>query len=206
MATKMTKPGVSTRVYKLTATCLFTLSCLILCMSCYDYAKALSVDDLAKVSLQNILQSNHARQQIGLDADISVQKQILQYMVWPNQRLKAQAVLKGFLQQHVSFNPYDSAQLLPLLSLQVQTNTSMDEKLWTLQRSIKLAQWQDSLRPLLARHCILYRLSIHSALRQECGRVIAELPWRSRPNYLAKLLGVDRPTLEQALSGVREIK
>ena len=206
MVSKMTIPAVSRKVCKLTTTCLFTLSCLILCFSCYDYANALSAKDLAKVSLQNILQSNHSRQQIRLDADISVQKQILQYMVWPNQRLKTQAVLMSLLQQHVSSSPYDSTELLSLLSLQAQTNDFMDEKLWTLQRSIKLAQWQDSLRPLLARYCILYRLSIQSALRQECGQVISELPWRSRPDYLAKLLGVDRSTLEQALSSAKEIE
>jgi len=202
----MTILGVSSRAYKLAATCLFILSSVILCMSCYDYANALSDDNLSKVSSKNILLGNQLPQQTNLTAGIAEQKQILQFMVWPNQRLKAQAALENLLQRQVEFSPYDNAGLLPLMSLQAEINSSIDEKLWTLQRGIKLYQWRANLRPMLARHCILYRSSIQPPLKQECDHVIAQLPWQSRVSYLARLLGVDQLTLEQALARARQAK
>ena len=198
--------GESARVYKQITTCLLVISSVVLCMSCYEYARALSDDDLNRVSLINVLQSNQSKQQLKLNAEIEVQDQILQFMVWPNERHKTQEVLESLLQQKMNTNPYDHTGILSLLSLQAEINRPTDEKLWTLQRGIALNQWQKSLRPLLARHCILYSSSIQPPLSQNCDSVIARLPWQTQVGHLAKLLGVDQPTLEQALARVRAAK
>ena len=199
-------PAQIPRAYELAASCLFTLIFIVLGLSSYDYAKALSNGNFNRVSAQNILLGMRSRQGINLDAEIVVQEQTLQFMVWPKQRLKTQTKLKNLLQQQVNRDPYGSTSLLPLVSLQAEINSSMDEKLWTLQRSIKLNQWQENLRPLLARYCLLYNGSIQQPLRQDCDHVIDKLPWQSKVAHLAKLLGVDQSTLEEALARVRRSK
>jgi len=124
----------------------------------------------------------------------------LKFMVWEAERRKLAYELSKRLRIQINITPFDAYLWRRLSYAERAAGHAIEQRIWTLERALMLAGWNDKERLILSHHCFLDYAQFGAYSSEFCSDILHDLPSIKSLTQLAHMVGVDSKRIQEVLA------
>lgn len=174
-------------------------------LSSFEYARSYSLDNRQpSLSAFNLFDTKYDQTIRSLKARAREQDKTLEYMVWPQERRQVLGESIGLAKQQLMVTPFKPAAWERLLYLQYEQAPSSPELSWALQNLYTLNGWSHRAIVRMVRYCVPFAFIENSTAPDVCTEITNNLPWQSKPVFLARKIGISADDLNVVIEAFND--
>jgi len=152
---------------------------------------------------------------VYIDTDANIERQLakeysanvgsLEFMTWDKERTKLARYLLSIQRKQINLNPINARYWLELNSLNKTAKANSQERIWSVEKSIRVAGWRDEYRSSLIFYCVIDAQSLSKNNSKLCRDVLLELPKTWTIEQAARKANVGVDVLKSAIDHLQPI-
>lgn len=148
---------------------------IVLAFNAFSASRVIETDSQDLLEPNFYISSKELRNQ-RIASLLESQSKGLEFMVWKQERNALSGELSQLLWERINLDPYDGLNWLQLIYLQKQTDASIAERAWTLERATTLLKWNIEDRLTLIHYCLSEYAELIKVVPDTCSSLISNLP------------------------------